>query len=279
MLRSNAEKLTANVVSSHFPAHITTVFHTENQRHCIAPLKKMQRYRAVTPSLMRSSPPSTSPLPVRLNRRHSSMDHFEDAQRSWNHHERKPIVAIPCAKLFLGDLSFHCSEKEIEDEFLAKGYDAEVKISSDIHGKTRGYGFAELKSMELATQARDELQGMRLHGRTIRINYAGRLIQDQTPLNTLTSPINSVYVRFRTDLDVTFDEAYLESFFMSYGAISDVCIKDVCKVGKTLDVLMFDYEDGLTFQFLPTFFIGKTSFETIGFARVCTPRRFWFHSF
>jgi len=188
--------------------------------------------------MMRPTPPSTSPLPVRLVRQRTSFDHFENSQRPWtNHHEKQPIVASPCAKLFLGDLSFHCSEKEIENEFLVKGYDAKVKISTDIHGKSRGYGFAELENMEIATQARDELQGMRLHGRILRINYAGRSIQDQTPLNTLTSPINSVYVRFRTDLDITFDEAYLESFFMSCGAINDVCIKDVNKVRSRWNTL------------------------------------------
>ena len=192
----------------------------------------MQRYRAVTPSLMRPIP-STSPLPVRLDRRRSSSDDrfFEVSPRTWNQ-EKQPMIAAPCAKLFLGDLSFHCTEQEIENEFLAKGYDTEVKISLDIHGKPRGYGFAAFQTMELATQARDELQGMKLHGRTIRINYAGRFIEDQTPINTLSSPINSVYVRFRTNLDTTFDEACLESFFVVYGTIIDVFIKDVCMVGK-----------------------------------------------
>ena len=109
-------------------------------------------------------------------------------------------MAAPCAKLFLGDLSYHCTEGEIVQEFTKKGYDADVKISQDIDGKPRGYGFAELQTIELATQAREELQGMNLHGRRIRINYAGRSIQDQTPMNTLSSPINSVYIRFRTDL-------------------------------------------------------------------------------
>ena len=143
----------------------------------------------------------------------------------------QPITPPPCPKLFLGDLSYHCSEKEIENEFAKKGYEGvHVKIAHDMDGKPRGYGFAYFKTIELATLARDELQGMKWHGRRMRIHYAGRFIEDQTPMNTLSSPINSVYVSFHTDLNIIFDEAYLECFFVSLGSINDVCIKDVCKV-------------------------------------------------
>ena len=140
------------------------------------------------------------------------------------------ITARPCPKLFLGDLSFHCSEHEIAHEFAKKGYSCRVKIAFDLDGKPRGYGFAYFKTIELATLARNEFQGIKFHGRRMRIHYAGRFIEDQTPMNSLSSPINSVYVRFHTDLNVVFDEAYLESFFMRYGVINDVCIKDICKV-------------------------------------------------
>ena len=96
----------------------------------------------------------------------------------------------------------------------------------------------------LATRANDELQGkMNLHGRLIRIHYAGRCIEDQTPMNTLTTPINSVYVHFHSTLDVQFDEAYLATFFAPHGAINDVCIKDVRKVSKCLLVLILPVVD------------------------------------
>lgn len=182
----------------------------------------MQRFRTKTPSQSRTVSPSRSG-----RQRTSSFSHQEP--RHVSNKEKQPMAA-PCAKLYLGDLSYHCSEEEIYHEFAKKGYNAKINISLDKEGKTRGYGFAEFETNELATQARDDLQGMNLHGRRIRINYAGHLIQDQTPINTLSSPINSVYIRFRSNLDITFDEAYLESFFVSYGTIIDVCIKDIYKV-------------------------------------------------
>jgi RNA recognition motif-containing protein len=145
-------------------------------------------------------------------------------------HPSDIIVGHPSPKLYLGDLSFHCIETEIANEFTKKGYSCHVKIAFDIAGKPRGYGFAYFKTIELATLARDEFQGIKFHGRRLRIHYAGRYIEDQTPMNSLTSPINSVYVRFHTDLNTTFDEACLESFFASCGSINDVCIKDMQKV-------------------------------------------------
>ena len=61
------------------------------------------------------------------------------------------ITAIPCAKLFLGDLSFHCMDQEIVHEFAKKGFSCHVKIAFDMDGKPRGYGFAYFKTIELAT--------------------------------------------------------------------------------------------------------------------------------
>ena len=165
---------------------------------------------------------------------------------------RKQSVVFPnpCTKLFLGDLPFHCTPKEIVDEFSKHGYYVTSVIIF------RGYGFAHFKTTMLATSAHDELQGkMNLHGRLIRIHYAGRYIEDQTPMNTLTTPINSVYVHFHTTLDVQFDEAYLATFFAPHGAINDVCIKDVREVSKCLFVLILPVVVFLSFSCGSIFFM------------------------
>ena len=130
----------------------------------------------------------------------------------------------PSNKLYLGDLPFKCTPQEIEGIFYEHGYATMVIVF-------HGFGFAHFHTTMLAREAHDELQGkIHLFGRTLRIHYAGRFITDQTPINTLTSPINSVYVHFRTNSDVHVDEAFLTAFFAPYGTVIDVCIKDVRKV-------------------------------------------------
>ena len=136
----------------------------------------------------------------------------------------------PCDTLLLRHLSYHCFPTEVAAEFAKKGCLCRVQIAVDNHGKPLGYGFAYFNTIPLATLALDEFQGIKFHGRKMHIRYAGRLIEDQTPMNTLSSPIITVYVRFHTDLLIKFDEEFLETFFVSCGTINDVCIKDVRKV-------------------------------------------------
>ena len=172
-------------------------------------------------------------VPADKGRDTSTSGRMKDHQHSSSTMRKQSTVfQKPCTKLFLGDLSFHCTPEELVNEFSKYGFSTTVTVFRDDAGKPRGYGFAHFKSMILATKAREALQGkMNLHGRRIRIHNAGRFIEDQTPMNTLTSPINSVYVYFRTTLNIIFDEAYLATFFASHGTINDVCIKDVHEVG------------------------------------------------
>ena len=110
-------------------------------------------------------------------------------------------------RLYLGDLPYHCTPQEILEVFSQVGYAINCTMFE-------GFGFAYFQTTMLATKARTELQGkLKLHGRTMRINFAGRYILDQTPINMLTIPINSVYVHFHTTLHVQVNEAFLSTFF------------------------------------------------------------------
>ena len=128
----------------------------------------------------------------------------------------------PFNTLYLGDLPFACTPQRIVKAFRELGYAVTVKV-------VFRFGFAHFKTNHLATKAHDELQNkIIMNGRTIRICYAGHSIMDRTLINTLTSPINSVHVRFHTTSDIIcVDEALLKAFFVPYGTIIDVCIIEV----------------------------------------------------
>src|SRR3989344_2098480 len=64
------------------------------------------------------------------------------------------------AKLYVGNLSYQVTEKEINDLFATAGTVASVKIITDGQtGRPRGFGFVEMGSSEEAQKAIEMLNG------------------------------------------------------------------------------------------------------------------------
>jgi RNA recognition motif-containing protein len=71
--------------------------------------------------------------------------------------------------LFLGDLSMHCSELDLEEAFSPFGTIVEIRIKrSKETSKTLSYGFLEFASAASAVTAMNEMNGMVLKGRPLR---------------------------------------------------------------------------------------------------------------
>ena len=82
------------------------------------------------------------------------------------------------AKLYVGNLSYQATEKEINDLFATAGTVASVKIITDGQtGRPRGFGFVEMGSSEEAQKAIEMFNGHHLENREIVVNEA----RPQTP--------------------------------------------------------------------------------------------------
>lgn len=76
-------------------------------------------------------------------------------------------------KLFVGNLAFSVSEEALREAFLAVGCVSSAKLVTDREtGRARGFGFVEMETNELATQAIKELNGASLEGRAIAVSIA-----------------------------------------------------------------------------------------------------------
>ncbi len=71
------------------------------------------------------------------------------------------------SKLYVGNLSYSVTSKQLEDLFSAHG---EVKTVNII--ESRGFGFVELASPEEAEKAKEALDGSEFEGRTLKVNEA-----------------------------------------------------------------------------------------------------------
>jgi RNA recognition motif-containing protein len=76
-------------------------------------------------------------------------------------------------KLFVGNLAFSLTEDALRDTFSAVGGVASVKLVTDREtGRARGFGFVEMDSDDLATQAIEQLNGKDVGGREISVSVA-----------------------------------------------------------------------------------------------------------
>ena len=76
-------------------------------------------------------------------------------------------------KLFVGNLPFGVSDFELEDLFKGYGEVTSAKVIVDRRtGRSRGYGFVEMGTEDLAQQAIEALNGTELKGRPINVSLA-----------------------------------------------------------------------------------------------------------
>ncbi len=80
-------------------------------------------------------------------------------------------------KIYIGNLDFDMSEEELQAAIEAKGIQVkELKIIKDkFTDKSKGFGFAEFETPELAQQAIDALNGQDLNGRALRVSKAQKM--------------------------------------------------------------------------------------------------------
>jgi len=76
-------------------------------------------------------------------------------------------------KLFVGNLPFSAGEGEIENAFAGHGTVVSVVVIRDREtGRSRGFGFVEMKTEEMAEAAAEALDGFEMDGRRLRVNEA-----------------------------------------------------------------------------------------------------------
>jgi nucleolin len=79
----------------------------------------------------------------------------------------------PSNTLFLGNVSFECSNESIQEIFAEYGNITRVSLPTDRDtGSLKGFGYVDFSSQQEATAALEALNGQEIEGRAIRIDYA-----------------------------------------------------------------------------------------------------------
>lgn len=83
-------------------------------------------------------------------------------------------MSTPASRLFIGNLPYQFTNDELDVILTENGHRAaSVHIVKDREtGQGRGFGFAEFGSAAAATAALNQLQGLLVGGRPLRVDYA-----------------------------------------------------------------------------------------------------------
>ena len=106
--------------------------------------------------------------------------------------------------LFIGDLGRFCTQDEICQIFSVYGTIIEVKIKNGKQdGESLGYGFVTMLNHEEAVIAMDNLNGLVLNGRPMRVCWSVHkaetiVMEFKSSENDTKITINSVYFRYKT---------------------------------------------------------------------------------
>ena len=76
-------------------------------------------------------------------------------------------------RLFVGNLSFNTTEESLKAAFQDFGEVVEARLMTEREtGRSRGFAFVEMATAEAATKAIEEMNGVLLDGRPLRVNEA-----------------------------------------------------------------------------------------------------------
>ena len=76
-------------------------------------------------------------------------------------------------KLYVGNLPFSVSDQDLVDLFSQAGQVDSASIVTDREtGRSRGFGFVEVESAEVATASIDQFNGFEMDGRALVVNEA-----------------------------------------------------------------------------------------------------------
>ena len=76
-------------------------------------------------------------------------------------------------KLYVGNLASETTSTEIHDLFNTIGEVVSCRLIEDREtGRSKGFAFVEMNSIETANAAKEKLNGHDLHGKTLKVNDA-----------------------------------------------------------------------------------------------------------
>lgn len=163
--------------------------------------------------------------------------------------QRQQALALMC-RIYVGSINFEIKEDTIRQAFLPFGPIKSVNLSWDpITNKHKGFAFIEYDIPEAAQLALEQMNGVMIGGRNIKVGRPSNMPQAQPIIETLAEEAknhNRIYV---ASIHQDLTENDIQSVFEAFGKIK-VCklTADSSKPGKHKGFGFIEYETGQSAQ-------------------------------
>lgn len=90
------------------------------------------------------------------------------------------VKNAPTKTLFIGNMSFQMSDRELNDLFKQIRNVLDVRVAIDRRtGQPRGFAHADFIDVESAAKAKEFLEGQQFHGRELRVDFSQNVQREQ----------------------------------------------------------------------------------------------------
>ncbi|XP_005092717.1 poly(U)-binding-splicing factor PUF60 isoform X2 [Aplysia californica] len=167
----------------------------------------------------------------------------QQMQNFQNTVQRQQALALMC-RIYVGSINFEIKEDTIKQAFIPFGPIKSVNLSWDpITNKHKGFAFIEYEVPEAAQLALEQMNGVMIGGRNIKVGRPSNMPQAQPIIEQLgqeAKNFNRIYI---TSIHADLTENDIKSVFEAFGKIKTCeLVQDPAKVGKHKGFGFIEYD-------------------------------------
>ncbi|KAI5068437.1 hypothetical protein GOP47_0016782 [Adiantum capillus-veneris] len=145
-----------------------------------------------------------------------------------------PPFGESVAKLYVGNLPWSCNSEELAGVFQKVGSVDMVEVIYDKEsGRSRGFGFVTMSSVEDCNTAIEKLDGADYAGRTLRVNFPNRNRGDAPTPRAPRMDQNNSNKLFVGNLAWGVDDGMLHDLFSEHGKVLEARVVNDRETGRS----------------------------------------------
>ncbi|XP_050720151.1 poly(U)-binding-splicing factor half pint-like isoform X2 [Eriocheir sinensis] len=182
---------------------------------------------------------------IRLVLMKQTLAHQQQQAKSLQRHQ---ALVLMC-RVYVGSISFELKEDTIRQAFVPFGPIKSINMSWDpVTQKHKGFAFVEYEMPEAAQLALEQMNGVMIGGRNIKVGRPSNMPQAQTVIDEITEEANYYNRIYIASVHQDLSETDIKSVFEAFGKIKQCMLTPGSTPGKHKGYGFIEYENSTSAQ-------------------------------
>ncbi|XP_066985658.1 poly(U)-binding-splicing factor PUF60 isoform X1 [Macrobrachium rosenbergii] len=182
---------------------------------------------------------------IRLVLMKQTLAHQQQQAKSLQRHQ---ALVLMC-RVYVGSISFELKEDTIRQAFVPFGPIKSINMSWDpVTQKHKGFAFVEYEMPEAAQLALEQMNGVMIGGRNIKVGRPSNMPQAQTVIDEITEEANYYNRIYVASVHQDLSENDIKSVFEAFGKIKHCMLTPGTTPGKHKGYGFIEYESSQSAQ-------------------------------